>query len=165
MFLCWQKIKVLLKPSGEREAGDLEIVCIEQVSAVEKRESSHVSNVSSWTNWLYWNYVTEVTSNFSRDEILPITTWGTAWVQGLGLWLEEATTNQEGLGTVDLCRLTYQSLSLFEITRQFMCRIVVLDWLQDQTRFPIHVPLSGLRLQMAVLETVWSWSSWISFLS
>lgn len=38
MFLCWQKIKVLVKPSGEGEAGDLEIVCIEQVSAVEKTE-------------------------------------------------------------------------------------------------------------------------------
>lgn len=38
MFLCWQKIKVLLKPSGEGEAGDLEIVCIEQVSAAEKTE-------------------------------------------------------------------------------------------------------------------------------
>lgn len=46
MFLCWQKIKVLIKLLGE--AGDLEIVSIEQVSAVEKiRESWHVGNVSS----------------------------------------------------------------------------------------------------------------------
>lgn len=48
MFLCWQKIKVLLKPSGEGEAGDLGIVCIEQVRAVEKpEEAENFSNVSS----------------------------------------------------------------------------------------------------------------------
>lgn len=38
MFSCWQKIKVLLKPSGEGEAGGWGIVCIKQVRAVEKTE-------------------------------------------------------------------------------------------------------------------------------
>lgn len=48
MFLCWQKIKVLLKLSGEGEAGDLGIACIEQVRAVEKSEvAGNVRNVSS----------------------------------------------------------------------------------------------------------------------
>lgn len=48
MFLCWQKIKVLLKPSGEGEAGDLGIDCIEKVVSVEKPEvAGNVSNVSS----------------------------------------------------------------------------------------------------------------------
>jgi len=48
MFLCWQKIKVLLKPSGEGEAGDLGTAFIEQVRAVEKPEvAGNVSSVSS----------------------------------------------------------------------------------------------------------------------
>lgn len=48
MFLCWQKIKVSLKPSGEGEAEVLGIGCFKQVSAVEKTEvDGNVNNVSS----------------------------------------------------------------------------------------------------------------------
>lgn len=48
MFLCWQKIKVSLKPSGEGEAKVMGIGCFKQVSAAEKTEvAGNVNNVAS----------------------------------------------------------------------------------------------------------------------
>lgn len=53
MFLCWQKIKVLLKPSGEGEAGGWGIVCIKQVRAVENPEgmlAMSPETIGTWGN-------------------------------------------------------------------------------------------------------------------